>query len=143
MDTRIDPETGKELVRGFRTITLTYKGFASTFDMPGWYPQGSTEGIHSGEDMKVSDRELNRLKAKAAELLMPEEIRKIRKLTRLTQTQAGILMGGGPKAFQKYEKGDLLPSKAISTLLRLLWMKPDMIDELKKFPQPKKLEEVG
>lgn len=143
MNTRIDPETGEELVRGDRMITLTYKSFATTFDMPGWYPEGSTEGIHSGEDMKVSDRELNRLKAKAAELLLPEEIRKIRKLNRLTQTQAGILLGGGPKAFQKYEQGDLLPSKAVSTLLRLLWMKPDIIDALKKFPQPKKIEEIG
>ena len=143
MDTRIDPETGKELVRGVRSITLTYKGLASTFDMPGWYAEGLTEGIHSGEDMKVSDRELNRLKAKAAELLMPEEIRKIRKSTRLTQTQAGLIIGGGPKAFQKYEKGDLLPSKAVSTLLRLLWMKPDIVDDLKNLPQPKRLEDVG
>ena len=143
MNTRIDPETGQELVRGVRSITLTYKGFASTFDMPGWYPERSAEGIHSGEDMKVSDRELNRLKAKAAELLMPEEIRKIRKAVHLTQMQAGILIGGGPKAFQKYEKGDLLPSKAVSTLLRLLWVKPDIIDTLKKFPQPQELEEVG
>ena len=31
--------------------------------MPGWYCDASDESIHTGEDMKVSDRALNRLKA--------------------------------------------------------------------------------
>jgi hypothetical protein len=30
--------------------------------MPGWYCEQSEESIHTGEDMKVSDRMLNRLK---------------------------------------------------------------------------------
>ena len=79
MNTRICSETGAELRRGIRSETLTYKVFTTTFDMLGWYPEGSDEGIHSGEDMKVSDRALNRLKAQSAGLLTPEEIKKIRK----------------------------------------------------------------
>ena len=31
--------------------------------MPGWYCEESDESIHTGEDMKMSDRALNRLKA--------------------------------------------------------------------------------
>jgi HTH-type transcriptional regulator/antitoxin MqsA len=44
-------------------MTHTYKGESLTFDMPGWYCEQSEESIHTGEDMKVSDRMLNRLKA--------------------------------------------------------------------------------
>ena len=72
MNTRICPETGAVLRRGVRQETLTYRGFTTTFEMPGWYPEGSDEGVHNGEDMKISDRALNRLKAQAASLLMGE-----------------------------------------------------------------------
>ena len=94
-------------------MTLNYKGQSITFDMPGWYCEASDESIHAGADMKVSDRALNRLKAQAEGLLEPVEIRRIRKKLGLTQEQAGQLIGGGPRAFQKYETGDLLPSRAI------------------------------
>lgn len=62
-------------VRGVKQLTLRYKGESITFDMPGWYSETSDESIHSGEDMKVSDRVLNRLKARVEGLLEPEEIR--------------------------------------------------------------------
>ena len=44
-------------------MTLEYKGASATFDMPGWYCESSGESLHSGEDMKISDRALNRFKA--------------------------------------------------------------------------------
>jgi HTH-type transcriptional regulator/antitoxin MqsA len=106
--------------RGVRPFTLTYKGQSITVDMPGWYSDRSEEGILTGEDMKISDRALNRLKARTEGLLEPEEIRRIRKRLGLTQEAAGELIGGGPRAFQKYENGDLLPSRAISSALVLL-----------------------
>ena len=43
----------------------------------------------------------------------------------LSQTAAGEIIGGGPRAFQKYEAGDLLPSRAISSALILLDHNPD------------------
>jgi HTH-type transcriptional regulator/antitoxin MqsA len=58
----ICPETGAPMHRDVRPMTLTYKGESLTFDMPGWYGDQSKESIHTGEDMKVSDRMLNRLK---------------------------------------------------------------------------------
>ncbi|MBP2638662.1 MAG: transcriptional regulator, family, partial [Firmicutes bacterium] len=92
-----------------------------------------------GDDMKVSDRALNRLKAQAAHLQSPEEIRRIRKAFHLTQAQAGALIGGGPSAFQKYESGDLLPSKAISNFLHFLQLTPNASDILKKLSQMQKM----
>jgi HTH-type transcriptional regulator / antitoxin MqsA len=43
----------------------------------------------------------------------------------LTQALAGELIGGGPRAFQKYETGELLPSRAISSALVLLDHAPE------------------
>jgi HTH-type transcriptional regulator/antitoxin MqsA len=114
------PATGAPMYRAVRPMTLTYKGATVTFDMPGWYCDTSEESIHTGEDMKRSDRMLNRLKARADGLLAPDEIRRIRKKLNLSQKAAGEVIGGGPRAFQKYEAGDLLPSKAISSALVLL-----------------------
>ena len=120
MTNPICPETGAPMHRRVRPMTLTYKGESLTFDMPGWYCDQSEESIHTGEDMKISDRKLNLLKARCEGLLEPEEIRRIRKKLHLSQEQAGFLIGGGPRAFQKYESGDLLPSRAVSTALVLL-----------------------
>src|ERR1019366_5962794 len=118
MDRPVCPETGQLMERGVRPMTLTYKGESKTFDMPGWYCGDS--GVHTGEDLKVSDRVLNLLKARAEGLLVPEDIRRIRKNLHLTQAAAGDLIGGGPRAFQKYEAGEMLPSRAISSALVLL-----------------------
>ncbi len=116
----ICPETGAPMRRDARPMTLAYKGQSITFDMPGWYCDASDQSIHTGEDMKVSDRILNRLKARSQGLTEPEDIRRIRKKLGLSQAMAGELIGGGPRAFQKYEAGDLLPSRAISSALALL-----------------------
>lgn len=118
--------------RGVRPMTLTFKGESITFDMPGWYCDNCEESIHTGRDMKESDRMLNRLKARSEGLLGPEEIRRIRKKLRLSQVAAGLLIGGGPRAFQKYESGDLLPSRGLSSALVLLDHDPDALGILKK-----------
>jgi HTH-type transcriptional regulator / antitoxin MqsA len=114
------PSTGAPMRRDERPMTLHYRGESITFPMPGWYCDASDESIHGGADMKVSDRALNRLKARVEGLPEPAEIRRIRKKLGLTQQQAGELIGGGPRAFQKYETGDLLPSRAIGSALALL-----------------------
>ncbi|MCX5890315.1 MAG: type II toxin-antitoxin system MqsA family antitoxin [Deltaproteobacteria bacterium] len=127
------PKTGAPLHRGVRPMTLTYKGESITFDLPGWYCNECGESIHTGKDMKVSDRRLNLLKARSEGLLAPENIRRIRQKLRLSQEAAGLLIGGGPRAFQKYESGDLLPSRAISSALVLLEHDPDALAVLKKW----------
>ena len=131
MTNPVCPETGTAMHREVRPMTLTYKDKTITFDMPGWYCDKSDESIHTGKDMKVSDRMLNRLKARSAGLLDPEEIRRIRKKLHLTQEAAGRVVGGGPRAFQKYECGDLLPSRAISSALILLAHNPLSLEVLK------------
>lgn len=131
MTNPICPQTGMAMQRGTRAMTLAYKGQRITVEMQGWYCDQSDESIHDGTDMKISDRALNRLKARVEGLLEPDEIRRIRKKLGLTQTIAGELIGGGPRAFQKYETGDLLPSRAICSALLLLDYAPGGLEAIK------------
>ena len=110
MTNPVCPETGGlRMYRGVRSMTLTYKKESITFDMPGWYCDQSEESIHTGEDMKNFDRKLNLLKARS-EGLLEQGIRRIRKKLHISQEAAGLLIGGGPRAFQEYESGDLFPA---------------------------------
>jgi HTH-type transcriptional regulator/antitoxin MqsA len=77
MNNPVCPKTGAAMHRDTRPMTLTYKGESITFNMPGWYCDSSDESIHTGQDMKVSDRMLNRLKARVEGLLDPDEVRRI------------------------------------------------------------------
>ena len=58
------PETGTPMKRGVAPMTISYKDQSVTFEMPGWYCDECGESIHTGEDMNVSDRVLDRLKAR-------------------------------------------------------------------------------
>ena len=128
---KYDIETGAELKRDIRPITITYQGQSKTFDMPGWYPlNNDCEPTFSHEDLKIYDRAIKELKAEVEHLLLPAEIRSIRKSLKLSQIQAGLILGGGKRAFQKYENGDVLPSRAISNLLRILSANPALLKTL-------------
>ena len=128
---RLCPECGHSMVRDeARPFTISYKGLTATFPMPGFYCVNCGESVHNGKDMEVSDRNFNLLKAKAENLLLPTEVRRIRQKLRLNQEAAGQILGGGPKAFHKYEKGDVLPSQAISNLLRVLEAMPKGLEVL-------------
>lgn len=131
--TRQHPETGATLLRGVRTVTLTFRSQSATIDLPGWYPAEdptAEQGIHDAKDMQVSDRAINAMKARDAGLLTPDQVRKARKKLGLTQREAGRIIGGGPNAFQKYEAGDVVVSKAADTALRLLSNDPARLSEL-------------
>lgn len=135
INTRFHPETGVKLFRGIRPLTLTFECQSITIDMPGWYSEDDPEGengLHDAKDMRVSDRALNLLKAKERDLLLPGQIKEIRKRLGLTQREAGSRIGGGPNAFQKYEAGDILISKAVDTALRLLANDPARLSELQE-----------
>ena len=68
---------------------------------------------------------------KRFEPFTPERIRTVRKNLDLTQEEAGSLLGGGPRAFTKYETGALKPSAAVINLLRILEVDPSILLTLK------------
>jgi|SRR6516164_15364 HTH-type transcriptional regulator/antitoxin MqsA len=128
----LSPLSGKPMVRGVRPLTISYKDRTETINMPGWYGDKAEDGIHTGEDMKVSDAALLRLRIAADHLLSPDEVRRIRVKLNLTQREAGFVIGGGPNAFQKYESGEIVVSKAIANYLRMLDAHPELVEEAKE-----------
>ena len=131
---RFCPECGgSDLVRGTRTTTVEYGGRESEpFEQPGLWCQSCGEGLLSFKDMEVATRRMHVLKAQAERLLLPSEVRRVRKKLGLTQREAGLLLGGGPNAFQKYESADVLTSQAISNLLRVLAHDPSGLEVLRR-----------
>ncbi len=57
--------------------------------------------------------------------MTPDRIRAIRERLELTQEEAGALLGGGPRAFTKYESGSIRPRAAAISLLRVLEAHPE------------------
>ena len=124
------PHDGEIMNYGTRKIEIKYKSLSAFVDIPGWYCPKCDEGIITGKDMKLSDKALNELKMQHEGLLSTKEIRRIRKRLHLTQKDAGTIIGGGPRAFQKYESGELLPSRAVVSALKLLDANPKSIEIL-------------
>ena len=69
-------------------------------------------------------------KRSAVPEMPPEEIRRIRMDLGLSQVEAGELLGGGPRAFSKYESGAILPTAGIVALLSVLDSNPRAIETL-------------
>ena len=69
----------------------------------------------------------------------PEEIRAIRRQLGLSQVEAGQLIGGGPRAFTKYEAGTVRPSASVISLLRILQADPTTLATLRGY-EPRSIE---
>jgi HTH-type transcriptional regulator / antitoxin MqsA len=133
--TMVHPETGRVMRRDVRPITLSYEGSTRTIDLPGWYPDDlrrNDEAILDPPDARILDRAFNELKASAENLLSPNEIRRIRTKLKLSQRAAGEILGGGPRAFQKYESGEVVVSRPMANLLLLLDKEPSLLKTLIK-----------
>lgn len=128
--TRVHPVTGELLRRDVRPVIVRYKGHERTIDQPGWYPEDNDEGVLEGEDLLPSSEALREIKAEIAKLPGPEEIRRIRQRLGLSQRRAGEVLGGGPRAFQKYESGEVVISRPMANLLKLLDREPVRLAEL-------------
>lgn len=63
--------------------------------------------------------------------ITPEEIRSIRKQLGLSQVEAGELIGGGPRAFTKYEAGTVRPAASLIRLLHVLQTDPAALATLR------------
>jgi len=70
---RMCPACGAQMVRDVRDMTLEHRGRSEMIGMAGWYCDECGEGVHSGEDMAVSDAALARLKAVLREAFSADE----------------------------------------------------------------------
>ena len=125
-ETRIHPESGETLRRGVRRQTVRYGSLAREVDVPGWYPEDGGDGIHSGADLAEADRAFRKLRDEYA-----AHVRAARKRLKLSQEEAGRIIGGGKRAFQKYESGATPPSDAAVGLIELLIRHPEEVETLR------------
>ncbi len=125
-ETRIHPETGETLRRGVRRQIVRYGSLAREIKVPGWYPENGSDGIHTGADLAESDRTYRELREQYA-----ARVRQVRKRLKLSQEEAGRIIGGGKRAFQKYESGATPPSDAAVGLIELLMKHPEEIEMLR------------
>lgn len=73
-------------------------------------------------------------------MLSSDEVRSIRKSLGLTQGEAGELIGGGPMAFSKYERGEVIQSAVMDRFLRVLAIYPFIVDTLRAGSSPRSFE---
>lgn len=130
VETPLCPISGQPMVRDTRSMAISYKGHKRDVAMPGWYCDASGESIHSREDLKVSDRALMALKAEVERLATPAEVARVRKKLGLSQVKASEILGGGPRSFQKYESGEIMPSRVMTNLLRVMERHPEEVRRL-------------
>lgn len=84
-----------------------------------------TEQILSNQQ-KIADA-----KRAATGMLTSADIRQIRQTLKLSQKDCSLLLGGGPNAFSKYERGEVLQSDAMDALLYIVHKFPFTLDALR------------
>lgn len=132
------PECGGSMVRETRLTEYEYHGQSITLKQPGSYCRKCGEGVLTGADIQATEAAFAAFKAQVDGVLGANDIARIRKRLHLSQRQAGELLGGGVRAFQKYEKGTSMASVAMSNLLRLLDKDPARLADLQVATAPVK-----
>lgn len=128
--TQACPECGGTMRYEKHDDVLAYKGHERTIKTLGWWCTKCGEAILSGEPLRAHAKALLELKAEVDEVMSPSEVALVRERLGLSQRKAGELLGGGPRAFQKYEAGTQAVSAPMSNLLRLLAKDPSRLGEL-------------
>lgn len=88
------------------------------------------EAVFEVDALERRERAFLELRAKVEGVLGPDRVATIRERLGLSQRRAGELLGGGPRAFQKYESGSQQVSVPMTNLLRLLDKDPRRLGEL-------------
>lgn len=112
--------------------TFQYKG--NNFDYPHYITyecQSCGEEIVDKKTLKESGRAIRDFYRQVDGLLTSQEIRRIRETKLcLTQDKASELLGGGAKSFARYENSEVIQSKAMDKLLRVLDNDPSILKVL-------------
>lgn len=89
------------------------------------------ESIVDSASLKASGKLLKDFQREVDGLLSGMEIKRIRLKLGLTQTEMSEVLGGGTKAFARYESDSICQSKAMDTLLRILDRFPHVLQVIK------------
>lgn len=124
------PECGGPVVHEVRADTVEYKGQKASVRLSGHWCDKCGEAVLEGGALEKREEAYLELRAKVEGVLSPHRVAAIRERLKLSQRRAGELLGGGPRAFQKYESGTQQVSVPMTNLLRLLEKDPRRLREL-------------
>jgi HTH-type transcriptional regulator / antitoxin MqsA len=124
------PECGGPAVFETGTDSVEYKGHTAPVRVAGHWCERCGEAVLEGDALAKRERAFLELRAKVEDVLSPREVASIRERLKLSQRRAGELLGGGPRAFQKYESGEQQVNIPMTNLLRLLDKDPRRLAEI-------------
>jgi HTH-type transcriptional regulator/antitoxin MqsA len=128
--TQACPECGGSMRYEKHADKLRYKAHTRTIKTLGWWCTKCGEGILAGDALRGHEKAVLEFKADIDHVLSPSEVAAVREKLGLSQRKAGEILGGGPRAFQKYESGSQAVSAPMSNLLRLLAKDPSRLQDL-------------
>lgn len=118
-----------EEVFDYKGETLTIKDYV-IYECP-----VCEESIVDSKTLEDTESSLIEFRRKVDNLLTPNEIRKIRMSFGYTQEEFGNILGGGKKAFARYENGTITQSRAMDNQLKMLRSNPGILAVIvKKLP---------
>jgi HTH-type transcriptional regulator/antitoxin MqsA len=126
------PDCGGNGVFETRMDTVEYKDHVAAVKVAGHWCRKCGEAVLDGDALEKRERAFLELRAKVEGVLSPRQVASIRERLNLSQRRAGELLGGGPRAFQKYESGGQQVSVPMANLLRLLERDPRRLREIAK-----------
>lgn len=126
---RVSPETGATLSYEHRPFVVTapwFPDYSETVEnVPGWYSSEDEEAVFDASGLALIEAAQKRMRDAFKEFLVS-----LRLQHDLSQRDAGLIIGGGPNAFQKYEAGTIVPRGAMGTLLSVLARHPEEVEKL-------------
>ena len=124
--------------------TVEYRGQAGELELHYAVCDACGADLTGADDSRCNKRAMNAFKKSVDGLLSGREIRAFRKRLGLNQKLAAQLLGGGPIAFSRYERDDIVQSAAMDTALRLCKASPSnllTLAQVKKMELPSDLVE--
>jgi HTH-type transcriptional regulator/antitoxin MqsA len=125
------PICGGNTNRESKNIEFDYKGKKLIIAMLGDYCQACGESFHTVQDQKIIDQNIALAKREAESLLFPKELKRIRKKLHISQEEAAEYLGGGIRAFSKYENALVNQPRALDVVFKLLDMGKVSWDDIK------------
>lgn len=99
------------------------------------------EAIVDNQTIKETEKIIRDFHREVDGLLTSQEIRAIRRRCGFTQEDFGELLGGGKKAFARYESGKVTQSRPMDNLIRIIHDNPMVIHTLIKKNSPEFTDE--
>ena len=112
--------------------TVAYKGKELNYEVVYSLCNECGHEFMTSAQVRTNDANVRNSKREADDLFLPNEIITARSVLGITQEQAAIIFGGGKNAFSKYERGEVVQSQSMDSLMKISLKFPEAFDYLVK-----------